>query len=527
MLIDARLETAKPRKSYDVCIIGAGAAGITMALELVDTGMSVCVLESGGTEFEDDTSDLSVGGITGQPYADLDVVRLRYLGGSTNHWGGWCRPFRDIEFENRDWVPHSGWPITRKSLDPYYRAAAEYCEIGTADYDVGGAAAAFKNPRIAEMPLSGSGLMSTIYRFSPPTRFGEVYRARLEKAKNVEVLLHANVLNMELSHDANRMESVRVGTLSGARFTVAARRFVLATGGLENARLLLLSRNVAKRGIGNQHDLVGRYFMEHPGIDIGLFVPSDGRSFDFYNTRIGYHDLGVCACLEVDADTQRQKRIMSARVQLTGFSAGESSAGAKSLKTVREQFRRGRWPDDFGTHLGNMVADIDDVAKAVYGYLQGDKSAAQYFGVQLSIEQEPNPDSRVSLSEKKDAFGLNRVDLDWRLTANDYRTVTEAAKTMATGLGIKDLGRMRLDIDRKGKEGWPEHLGWGWHQIGTTRMSDDPKLGVVDRHCRVHGVANLYVAGSSVFPTSGAGVPTLTIVALAVRLAEHLRRPIH
>jgi choline dehydrogenase-like flavoprotein len=449
------------------------------------------------------------------------------LGGSTNHWGGWCRPFRDIEFENRDWVPYGGWPITLKSLDPYYRAAAEYCEIGTVDYDVGAAAAAFKNPRIAEMPLSGSGLMSTIYRFSPPTRFGEVYRARLAKAKNVEVFLHANVLNMELSQDANKMESVRVGTLSGARFTVAARRFVLATGGLENARLLLLSRNVAKRGIGNQHDLVGRYFMEHPGIDIGLFVPSDGRSFDFYNTRIGYHDLGLCACLEVDADTQRQKRIMSARVQLTGFSAGESSAGAKSLKIVREQIRRGRWPDDFGSHLGNMVADIDDVAKAVYGYLQGDKSAAQYFGAQLSTEQEPNPDSRVTLSDKKDAFGLNQVDLDWRLTANDYRTVTEAAKALATGLGVKDLGRLRIDIDRKGKDGWPEHLGWGWHQIGTTRMSDDPKLGVVDRDCRVHGVANLYIAGSSVFPTSGAGVPTLTIVALAVRLAEHLRRPIH
>jgi choline dehydrogenase-like flavoprotein len=395
------------------------------------------------------------------------------------------------------------------------------------DYDVGAAAAAFKNPRIAEMPLSGSGLMSTIYRFSPPTRFGEVYRARLAKAKNVEVFLHANVLNMELSQDANKMESVRVGTLSGARFTVAARRFVLATGGLENARLLLLSRNVAKRGIGNQHDLVGRYFMEHPGIDIGLFVPSDGRSFDFYNTRIGYHDLGLCACLEVDADTQRQKRIMSARVQLTGFSAGESSAGAKSLKIVREQIRRGRWPDDFGSHLGNMVADIDDVAKAVYGYLQGDKSAAQYFGAQLSTEQEPNPDSRVTLSDKKDAFGLNQVDLDWRLTANDYRTVTEAAKALATGLGVKDLGLLRIDIDRKGKDGWPEHLGWGWHQIGTTRMSDDPKLGVVDRDCRVHGVANLYIAGSSVFPTSGAGVPTLTIVALAVRLAEHLRRPIH
>jgi choline dehydrogenase-like flavoprotein len=174
-----------------------------------------------------------------------------------------------------------------------------------------------------------------------------------------------------------------------------------------------------------------------------------------------------------------------------------------------------------------MAADIDDVAKAVYGYLQGDKSAAQYFGAQLSTEQEPNPDSRVTLSDKKDAFGLNQVDLDWRLTANDYRTVTEAAKALATGLGVKDLGLLRIDIDRKGKDGWPEHLGWGWHQIGTTRMSDDPKLGVVDRDCRVHGVANLYIAGSSVFPTSGAGVPTLTIVALAVRLAEHLRRPIH
>ena len=523
MIVDSRQGAPDPNKTYDICIIGAGAAGITLALELAASNLTVCVLESGGFEFDEDVHDLAIGENVGRDYDGLDAGRLRYLGGTTNHWGGWCRPFSAFEMEKRSWVPESGWPISLSDLEPYYRAANTYCQIEGDGYDVSQTVAAAKNPRLSELSLQGTGFYSSLYRFSPPTRFGEAYRERLKQAKTIEVFLFANVLELTLSHDANSIVGVKAGTLSGARFNVTARRYVLATGGLENARLLLLSRNVAANGIGNQHDLVGRFFMEHPTL-VGMVAPTGKQSMDLYDIRIAYNELGFVASLEVEPEMQRERQLLAARAEFSGFFDGEDAEGTKSFKALTSQIRNGQWPDNLGKHLGNIVTDIDDVAKAIYGYLTGDAENPNFYSVGVGIEQRPNPDSRVMLSESKDAFGLNRIKLDWRLTAEDYRTAEETSQLIAKTFGAKNIGRVRMDLDNKGADGWPEEIQWGSHHMGTTRMSDSPKSGVVDRDCRVHGIANLYVAGSSVFPTSGAGVPTLTIVALAVRLAKHLRQ---
>ncbi len=522
MIIDSHKVSDAPGKTYDVCIIGAGAAGIVLGLELAASGKSVSILESGGLDFDADINDLSIGEIGPRHYDDLNVCRLRYLGGTTNHWGGWCRPFSDIELQHRDWIPLSGWPFDNEHLAKYYPKASKYCQLKTDSFDPSSAAKSLNDPATVELPLSETSFDTTIYRFSPPTRFGEEYLEGIKQATNIDLYLNANVLNLELSHDANSVKNVNVGTLSDVRFGITAKRFVLATGGLENARLLLLSNNVATRGIGNQHDLVGRYFMEHAVVDIGVLAPSSDFSLNFYNSRIGYHELGFVGSFQLNDEAQIKERINSARVDLTGFSEGESSDGAKSLKKLMYEVRQGRWPDDLGKHLRNIAVDIDDVAKAVYGHLTSEARDAQFYSAQLSLEQEPNPSSRVELSTQKDALGLNQIKLDWRLTKNDYRTVEKTAELFAQSMGAANIGRVRLDIDKSGLNGWPEDLAWGWHHMGTTRMSDDPTTGVVDRQCRVHGVENLYVAGSSVFPTSGAGVPTLTIVALAIRLADHL-----
>ena len=264
--------------------------------------------------------------------------------------------------------------------------------------------------------------------------------------------------------------------------------------------------------------------MEHPHLEVGIIAPTNERPMDYYDSRIGYPELGLCANIEIDPKEQRKRQLQACRATLTGFAKGEDTEGTKSLKFILRHVRRGEWPDSLGTHLGRIASDIDDVAKAVYGHIAGDQREPHFFNVELSVEQQPNPDSRVLLSDEKDAFGLNQIKLDWRLTDDDYRGLVETTNLLATAVGAKNIGRMRIDLDKDRKNGWPERLRWGWDHIGTTRMSDNPKTGVVDRDCRVHGVANLYVAGSSVFPTSGAGVPTLTIVALAARLAQHLRR---
>jgi choline dehydrogenase-like flavoprotein len=490
-------------------VVGGGPAGITLARAFAGGGMDVCVVEAGGLEPDAEVQALYEGESVGIEYP-LAATRLRRFGGSSNHWGGYVRPLDPIDFEARDWVPFSGWPFGLGELAPYYGPAGEIVEVAPARY---ANSAYWSEVTGVQLPEPPAGRLWTRFvHFSPPTRFGERYGPRLERAANVRVLLHANVVNIDAAETGRSVTGLTVRTLEGRSHAVKARYYVLATGGLENARLLLLSNDVVATGLGNQHDLVGRFFMEHPHLSgfCEVVVADLERLPPIYRERVRADGHGVKVAFNPSEGFLREHRLLNATF-MYGV-AGEYRSDAPPGSAMRAK---------------GLQADVLQASRRFLsdagGPVKGDDPA--YLGVWLGVgcacEQVPNPDSRVSLSEERDRLGLRRIRLDWRLTEQDRRSVVAHMHSLALELGALGIGRTVLTVEDNGQ--WPDAVGGGSHHMGTTRMHDDPRRGVVDRNSKVHGVDNLYVAGSSVFPTSGAANPTLTIVALTLRLADHLK----
>ncbi len=510
MFIDARTLPNRTAIETDLAIIGAGPAGITLAREFAGRNLSVHLIESGGFEGDPDVQALYEGESTGIEYS-LIGNRLRQFGGSSNHWGGYCRPLDEIDFERRDWLPFSGWPFPRSELAGYYDQAAERVEIAPGKFTD----ETYWREKSGEQLLSlATGRLEIQFvHYSPPTRFGQRYRDDLERAGNITTLLNANVTNLAGQQNGRDVKHLDIATLTGLRHTLKARAYVLATGAVENARILLLSRDHNSRGLGNAHDLVGRFFMEHPHVSgFGEIVMTDkSRLPRIYRERVKADNRGAQVAFKPSAKFMREKKLLNATFQM-------GVAGAYRAENARPHGDPQRAAD----HVDMLQASrrlLTDGATVL------DSDDPSYSGVWLglgsSCEQAPNPDSRVTLSGTKDALGLQRVRLDWRLTEQDRRSYVAHVRSLAQEFGALGLGRMKIDIEDDGK--WPRRVDGGSHHMGTTRMSDDPRSGVVDRNCRVHGIDNLYVAGSSVFPTSGTANPTLTLVALALRLADHLK----
>ncbi len=518
VLRDARRVPAGEVVEADLCIVGGGASGIALALEMIGHPWRVVVLESGDLEVRDAAQALAAAASEGRHYRDLDASRVRALGGTTHVWGGWARPLEACDFEARDWVPHSGWPFPRAHLDPFYARAHAVWRLGAYDYA--------PDPARGGAPPAAGGrggaVEEVVFRIAP-TRFGAAYAGRLRQAPNVTVLLHASAVELTLHADARTASGVRAATLAGNRFAVAARAVVLAAGGLENPRLLLASGGGRRGGVGNAHDLVGRYFADHLHVPVGVFTPPTLAAARRYQPR-RRDGVAVRAGLSPTAAASRRGRLLGCGATLHNaadphdlLSPGPSRGGYRSLGVVARALRRGRLPDGLAGHLGAVVRHADEAVALAYRRLRPPAPTRMTLGIRA--EQAPNPASRVRLDDAVDALGVPRVRLDWRVADRDLASLAAARALFAAALGP---GRVELFPD-DGPGGWRDRIAPGAHHLGGTRMHDDPRSGVVDASCRVHGTANVYVAGSSVFPTGGWAPPTLTIVALAVRLADHLK----
>ncbi|HEX3210200.1 MAG TPA: FAD-dependent oxidoreductase [Geminicoccaceae bacterium] len=526
MLIDAReLETGALLEG-DLCVVGAGAAGIAIALQFVGTGHRVLLVESGGLEIDGATQALYEGVNLGREYYELEACRLRFFGGTTNHWEGRCRPLDPLDFEPRAWVPHSGWPISRASLDPYYARAHELCQLGPYSYDPG----FWFLPGEAALPFDPALVATGLWQFSPPTRFGKVYREPLARATDVRVLLNANLVDIETGEEGAAVRALRIATLEGKRFTVQARAYVLACGGLENARLLLAANRQVNVGLGNRHGNVGRYFMEHahlPGARLLAAAPSQIGFYTYEERQPRHGGTLVMGHLRLAPDLQTSAGLLNCDCNFVHDNVGAS--GYAALRRMLTAVEHAKLPDHLLADLALALEDFDDTFAGLLGRL----GLREYHPDQASfvmwstLEQAPNPDSRVTLAAETDALGLPRIRLDWRLSEADKRSLQEVHRTLAEEFGRSGLGRLQIDewVDADLTTWSPRMIG-GHHHMGTTRMSDDPRTGVVDRDCRVHDMANLFIAGSSVFPTGGSANPTLTIVALALRMADHLREQV-
>jgi choline dehydrogenase-like flavoprotein len=519
MLIDARTLPEVKRVECDLCVIGSGAAGLTIAKQFIGTGRRLCILESGGFEIDPGTQALYEGEQVGLPYFPLDAGRLRYLGGTTNHWAGYCMPFKPEDFEAQPWLPHSGWPISFDDIHPHIDGAVRLLELPEAGWNLSHWEESTGEKRL---PFDTGKISSEIFLIKP-VRMSELLRTALESAAEIELYLNANVVEIETDEMARHVIGVQVRTFAGNGFTVVPRMVILAAGGIENPRILLLSNRVQKEGLANGHDLVGRYFMEHPVFRGGVVQPeSPVPPVNLYREeRFAGHEILAYPLLAPAA--QRAERITPVAFALLPILDPTYHSGAMlSLRRLRAGLLEGEVPDQMMDHVGNVVSDIGALATLAYERVRYGQVPVERIDVRVAMIPCPNPESRVLLSEQTDALGLRRVKLDWRLTDLDKRSVRRALEIMGAEIGRMGIGRMKMLISEDDTT-WPEDLEGAHHHVGTTRMNADPRHGIVDRNCKVHGIDNLYIAGSSVFPTAGIGTPTLMIIAMALRLADHVR----
>lgn len=532
MFIDTRLVEQETVTHTTVCIIGAGVAGITLARELEMAGIDTCLLESGGFNPDDDTRDLYRGEYVGLPYVFSDGCRGRFFGGSSNCWGGWCRPLDPWDFEKRDWIPYSGWPFGLEELASYYARTHDLLKLGPNNFDPAFWEASIGRRDVRRIPLVTGKIRDTISQFSAPVRFGKLYRGELKQARHVRVFLYANAVEIQTDRDARHVTQIKVATLSGRRMSVAARLYVLATGGIENARLLLASNKTIAAGVGNANDLVGRFFMDHPRLLSGSvrFSHEWARNklydvkYHFHNAAVAAHGTRIASQFALLPEVLREERLLNARVWLSSVFPGEDSAGSQALYRCKQALlKKDQVGWKFHKDLATMMAHPVDTFG--YGFTRVFQPRWLIKGVkfQAIVEPEPDPESRVTLSPARDRLGMNRVRVNWRLGSRVQRTFDRTFELLADELHSSGIAEVTLDPPIEGGD-WPETLvkEGTWHHMGTTRMHDSPKMGVVDRNCRVHGMSNLYIAGSSLFPTAGANFPTITIAALTFRLAEHL-----
>jgi choline dehydrogenase-like flavoprotein len=505
MHIDAKTLPDHTLIEGDICIIGAGAAGISMALEWINTPYKVILLEGGGFEYEAQMQDLYKGKTTGQRYYPLESARLHYFGGTTGHWAGFCSPLDPIDFKKRDWVPHSGWPIKREDLDPFYARAQKNLDLGPYEYDETYWKA--KDQSLDSLPFNEAVVFNKMWQFSPPTRFGTKYKDTIVHAANIHLYTYANVTDITANEHASTIKEVTVKNLAGKTHTVRAKYFVVACCAIQNARLLLASNKQSPKGLGNNNDLVGRYFMEHLEIKSAELWLTEPELLKLYAWEYG--KTKARAELAISEEKQRELKILNGTASFIPLDIARKQPAFIDV-----------WTADTAQTKKRMTA-LDSEAKKAHESKTGFRS----FQLFTRIEQAPNPDSRVTLDTEKDALGMPRAMLHWVLTPLEKRSIRTIYELIGQQAGIATKGRVRLMeyLRDEHDNTWPEFTGGGWHHMGTTRMSDDPKQGVVDANCKVHGINNLFMAGSSCYVTAGAPNPTLTLVALTLRLSDHLK----
>ena len=524
MLIDLRSDTVPPLKA-DLAVIGAGAAGVSFSQSMIEAGYQVILIESGGLDYESETSKLNAGSVIGQDYYDLEQARLRFFGGTTAIWGGRCAELDPIDFEQKDWVEHSGWPFGINELRPWYSAARALLQLPSSD----------NRPEFPSLsPLAASGdLAVRHWTFDRQfDRFSSLKNKKLIDHPRLTVLTHATVREIVALASGEAVDFLDVRAPDGTQVEVRAQTFILAAGGLENPRILLASNSVRPNGLGNDHDLVGRFFMEHPHARGGRLV--DASAWHFLRAFQIKRDGGAefAPAITAGSTLQRDRRLLNSSLTIAARPPvnGRHSLARMAYITAKHRLE----PTKLGRRLWKgyrrFGRNLKQVAGPVGPYLDCIRGRRE-LTVVIRAEQAPNPNSRVLLDRNNaDAIGMPQIKLDWRLSPQDIDSVRGLVAAFGEQSQAIGVGRVEMaDWLSDPLSGWvtdskiSAHPMGGYHHMGTTRMAQNPRSGVTDQWGKVHGVANLYVLGSSLFPTGGWANPTLTIIALALRTADHLQ----
>lgn len=534
----------------DVCIIGAGPVGISMALALAKAGLAVILAEAGDRKPDAAIQDAYAGRVVDEAlHSPLTDYRERRLGGSGTVWGGRCIPLDPIDYEARDWIPHSGWPIGPEALEPFYAAATDLCEAGENTWRAADTLGPDAKPMIAGF-TGKDWSTDRLERSSCPTDFAQRYAERLNASPDIRLLLRAPVTSINLDADGRRVADISLRDAAGTPFSITAREVVVATGGLESARLLLASRAVHPHGIGNHHDVLGRYYQAHLAGTIGTVIFDKGKTRIWHGYDRDAQGVYVRRRLSLNEAAQREHRLGNVIARLHHPRIADPAHGTAVLSAlylgqglVPRLYRKRLAGEDMGgvgswlRHVGNVARNPLACAGFAATMLVGRKFATRKFpsvivtprtgrySIDFHAEQVPNPASRVYLDTRLDALDMPRLVADWRYLPQDVATLQGALALLARDLAASGLGRFEYDPAMVETE-MIRYGAYPGHHIGTVRMGTDPARSMVDADCRVHGVGGLSIAGTAVFPTSSQANPTLTAIALGLRLADHLARGI-
>lgn len=514
----------------DLCIIGAGIAGISLARQFINTPYRVTVLESGSTDYEPKIQNLARGNNIGFQYYPLEDSRLRFFGGTTTIWGGRSAQLDAIDFRQRSWVPHSGWPIDLATLLPWYKKARQSMGLGhhVVDEEL------WHDLKLDAPDIDHEQIRTAFWQFDERHAPYNAERCDdLAASPNIQLLTHATVTRIQSNANGQVIDEVHISDPgSGNRATIRARAFVVAAGGIENARLLLTSNDIQKNGLGNEFDQVGRYFMEHPHARGGRVHSTHmWRLLKLFARSHRLNGQRVAASLRPGEKLQESRGLLNTSFTLACRQHPDERMfmGMRAYQTLKHQLTPTKSNRRMWLATKRLAVWLHERIDPFRPWLLNKLNLRGTYIV-VRAEQAPNPSSRVELSSERDELGVPRLSLNWQFSPLDKYSVRETMLAFDHELKRLNLGQVEIApwlMDNKTE--WQvdplisSHAIGGYHHMGTTRMSAQAQTGVVDSDCKVHGIDNLYIAGSSVFTTSGWANPTLTLTALALRLGEHLK----
>ncbi len=517
----------------DICIIGSGPAGATIAQELAGTRLNITLLESGGLSRHDATDRLNDIESVGWPRVmDQWLVRNRIVGGTSHTWSGRCTLFNEIDLETRSWVPHSGWPLELSQLKPFLDRSAAYLGLGKGSGYQDRHFWSYAGRRPPKPELNSDALLPCFWQFSRDPkrpmdhmRLGPALLAKLPQ--NVSLLTNATVLHINVNAAATAVNAVEVASLDGRHHVVHARIVIVCAGGVENARILLASNQTMPTGLGNQHDLVGRFLMDHPRGNVASFQIAGSAAlqklFGHYHVvdRSGGHMYAHG--MRLSPQIQQDEQLLNCAAWIAGDIGADDPWNA-----VRRLLRRqDLGPSSIGRDAMAIASNLGLVSRGLNNFFiegNGLPHKLDRLNLVCMAEQMPDPNSRVTLADSRDRFGIRHSRIDWRVNEMEHRTVRRMAELVREAFQCVGLPTPILEPWVEQGRPMPDDIFRDVaHPTGTTRMGDDQATSVVDADCQVHGIDGLYVAGSSVFPTTGHANPTQMIVALAIRLADTIK----
>jgi len=517
LLYDANKGQQFADTKFDLCIVGAGPAGITLAIEMASAGTRICLLDAGDEHYSIESQELYKPQYKAEFYEDTTFNRLRMLGGSSNHWENNTSEFMPNDFLKKDWIPNSGWPISYEDVGPFYIRAAIYCQTDTDEYD---SQKWHERLNRTDPLINVEGMITGIGKASlPPTRFYDVHKSKLHSLRNITVVKNANIIDVTANMDISKITSATFSNYKNVRFEIDASKFVLAMGGIENARMLLIFNEKYDNKLGNSNQLVGRYFMDHPLLRAAKLYSNTDKDMGLLTEQKVVGRKVILGFMQHTDESILANKLINLRMPIFKASSLQLSDGIESMHVLKEAISQGDLPENILKHLLNTIKDADEINESIIRKLFNTKVLSY---VDEFEEQLPHFDNRIALGYEKDRFGLKKHTVHWRFHDEDFALAWESLKSVASQLAMNNVGRLRI-MEEFQQRLQNEKLYVSHHHMGTTRMAENATEGVVDSNCKVFNTANLYVAGSSVFTTGSHVPPTLTLVALSIRLANHFK----